>query len=296
MELRVLRYFLTVTREGTATQAADVLHITQPTLSRQLAQLEDELGVRLFEHQGRKISLTSSGMLLRRRAEEILELVDKTEQEVGQQEEDLHGTIAIGAGETAVLDIMADCLADFSKSYPHVRYELFSGTANVVKEKMDHGVLDIGLLLEPIDLDKYDYVQINVVERSGIFMRPDDPLAEKEIITPEDMAGKPLIIPSRYQSKIINWMGPYYREENLRYLITLPTMGAVLAAKGYGYMITIQGCSPFQDPKRLIVKPLSNELASGSVLAWKRGQPFSRVTEKFIEHAKCFLSMNEFSF
>lgn len=296
MELRVLRYFLTVAREGTATQAANVLHITQPTLSRQLAQLENELGVRLFEHQGRKILLTSSGMLLRRRAEEILELVDKTEQEVGQQGEDLHGTITIGAGESAALDILADCLDDFGKSYPHVRYELFSGTADAVKEKMDHGVLDIGLLLEPIDLDKYDFVRLNVAEHSGVFMRPDDPLAEKELITPADMAGKPLIVPNRYQSEIINWMGPHYREENMRYLITLPTMGAVLAAKGYGYMIAIQGCSPFQNPKRLIVKPLSNELTNDSLLAWKRGQPFGRVTEKFIEHVKCFLSMGELSF
>ena len=293
MELRILRYFLTVAREETTTRAADVLHITQPTLSRQLAQLEYELGVKLFEHRGRRIVLTADGLLLRRRAEEILELVDKTEQEMGQHEENLQGTIHIGHGEFSSMNVLADCIAEFSKAYPLVRISFFSGTADVVKERMDRGLIDISLLMEPISLDKYDYIRLNVIERESVFMCPDDPLAEKPVITPEDLAGKPLIISHRQENTLINWMGPYYQEDNVRYTLTLPTIGAVLVVKRQGYMIAVQDSIPFRDTSRLIAVPIAGGHEFHSVLAWKRGQPFSRAAEKFIEHAKCFLGIDQ---
>lgn len=295
IELRVLRYFLTVAREGTISKAADILHITQPTLSRQLTQMESDLGVELFRHQGRRLLLTSEGMLLRRRAEEIFELVDKTEQELLEQEEQLEGTVVVGHGEYRAMDDLADCMADFSKRYPHVRFLLFSATGDVIKGRMDRGLIDVGLVTEPIDVENYDYIQINGVERSGVFMRADDPLAQKEFITPEDLAGKPLMLPNRYQSQYRNWMGPWFEEKNIRYLGTLPTMGAILASKGLAYMIAVEDCLPFCDPAKLVMRPLEGNMHNRCLLAWKRGQPFSRAAEKFIEHAKCFLGMKEIS-
>ena len=287
MELRVLRYFLTVAREETLNRAADVLHITQPTLGRQLSQLEDELGVALFERQGRRVVLTADGLLLRRRAEEILELVDKAEQELTHSEDTVAGTVALGYGEISAMHRLAECAADFSRRYPLVRFSLFSGTADVVKERMDHGLIDVGLLMEPIAVEKYNFVRTDVVERQVAFMRPDDPLAGQEAIRPEQLSGKPLILPYRYQNLMRNWMGPYFHEENVRFVENLPTMGAVLAAMGQGYMLTIQGAMPFRDPSKLAVVPLSGSQELHSILAWKRGQPFSPAAELFIKHIQC---------
>ena len=288
MELRVLRYFLAVAREETATRAADVLHITQPTLSRQLAQLEDELGVKLFAHQGRRIVLTADGLLLRRRAEEILELVDKTEQELSQSEETVQGTVVVGTGEIGALQMLTSCITAFSALHPLVHFSFFSAPADVVKDRMDRGLIDVGLLMEPIAVEKYDYVRTNLLEQMAVFMRPDDPLARKEAIAPEDLEGKTLIIPLRSENQIRNWMGSCFREENVRFRINLPTPGAILAAGGHGYMIVPQNGLPLCDPQRLAARPLKAGMELQSLLAWKRGQPFGRAAEKFIDYAKCF--------
>lgn len=292
MELRVLRYFLAVAREETATRAADVLHITQPTLSRQLAQLEDELGVKLFSHQGRRIALTEDGLLLRRRAEEILELVDKTEQELIQSQETVQGTVAVGAGEIGALQMLMDCITGFSAQHPLVRFSFFSAPADVVKDRMDRGLIDVGLLMEPVAVEKYDYVDTNVAEQMAVFMRPDDPLAQRPAIAPEDLAGKTLIVPQRSEHRIRSWMGAHFREENVRYHINLPTPGAILAAGGHGYMIVPQNGLPLCDSRKLAARPLKAGMELRSLLAWKRGQPFGQAAEKFIEYAKCFWGMN----
>ena len=156
MEIRVLRYFLSVVREESITKAAEVLHITQPTLSRQLAQMEEEIGVRLFDRGTRKIRLTNEGLLLRRRAEEILQLVDKTEKELVEQEEQVEGKISIGCGEVASVQMLPDLIQNFHQKYPLVTFDLFTATADLVKEQMDKGLLDFGLLLEPIEMGSFD--------------------------------------------------------------------------------------------------------------------------------------------
>ena len=158
MEIRVLKYFLTVVREESITKASEVLHITQPTLSRQLAQMEEELGVKLIDRGTRKIRLTNDGMLLRRRAEEIIQLVDKTEQELLGQNEQVEGKITIGCGEIAAVQILSDLIKSFTEKYPRVTFDFFTATADFVKEQMDKGLIDIGLLLEPIDIEKYEGV------------------------------------------------------------------------------------------------------------------------------------------
>lgn len=165
MEIRVLRYFLTVVREENITKASEVLHITQPTLSRQLSQMEEEIGVKLFGRGSRKITLTNEGILLRRRAEEILQLVDKTEKELVEQDEQVEGKISIGCGEIASVQLLPELFRTFREKYPRVSFDIFTATADLVKEQMDKGLLDIGLLLEPIDMDKYDFIRLNMKEK-----------------------------------------------------------------------------------------------------------------------------------
>ncbi len=199
MEIRVLRYFLTVVREESITKAAEVLHITQPTLSRQLAQMEEEIGVRLFDRGTRKIRLTNEGLLLRRRAEEILQLVDKTEKELVEQEEQVEGKISIGCGEVASVQMLPDLIRNFHQKYPLVTFDLFTATADLVKEQMDKGLLDLGLLLEPIEMGKYEFIRLNMKERWVVLMPPDDPLAGKKYVKADELAELPLILPRRME-------------------------------------------------------------------------------------------------
>lgn len=180
METRVLRYFLAIAREENISRAAEVLHITQPTLSRQLSQMEEELGVILFERGTRRIRLTDAGVLLRRRAEEIIGLIDKTEKELAEQEALIDGRVTIGCGETRSVNVLADLIETFSQKYPNVTFDLVTGTADVLKEQMDRGLMDVALLLEPVDVGKYEFVRLKEGERQQVLMRPDDPLAQKK--------------------------------------------------------------------------------------------------------------------
>lgn len=197
MEIRVLRYFFTVVREGSINRAAEVLHITQPTLSRQLSQLEEEVGVKLFQRGARKIILTNEGMLLRRRAEEILSLVDRTEKELVEQEKLVEGRIVIGCGELTAVQILPEVIENFHKKYPLVSYDIFTANADLVKEQMEKGLVDIGVLLEPIDMEKFDFIRLAGKERWVVLMRPDDPLTNKEVISAKDLENLPLILPRR---------------------------------------------------------------------------------------------------
>ncbi len=171
MEIRVLRYFLTVVREEGIDRAAEVLHITQPTLSRQLSQLEEELGVKLFHRGAKKITLTNEGILLRRRAEEILSLVDRTERELIEQDEFVEGRIAIGCGELTAVQVLPEIIESFRGKYPLVTYDIFTGNADLVKEQMEKGLIDIGVLLEPIDMEKFDFIRLTGKERWVVLMR-----------------------------------------------------------------------------------------------------------------------------
>lgn len=295
MEIRVLRYFLTVVREESITKASEVLHITQPTLSRQLSQMEEEIGVKLFHRGTRKISLTNEGILLRRRAEEILQLVDKTEKELAEQEEQVEGKISIGCGEIASVQLLSDLFRSFREKYPRVTFDLFTATADMVKEQMDKGLLDIGLLLEPVDIEKYDYIRLDIKENWVVLMRPDDPLAEKKSVTASDLASLPLILPRRISVKneLANWFGHYYDNLNVVFTSNLNTNGAIMVSNGLAYSIAIEGAISLCDREKIAYRPLAPELTATSVLAWKRSQPFSPATTKFIEFAKCFLGMDK---
>ena len=295
MEIRVLKYFLTVVREESITKASEVLHITQPTLSRQLAQMEEEIGVKLFNRGSRKITLTDEGILLRRRAEEILSLVDKTEHELSENEEQIEGKITIGCGEVKAVQILPKLFASFNEKYPNVTFDIYTATADLVKEQMDKGLIDIGLLLEPIDIEKYEFIRLPIKDRWVVLMKPDDPLCEKEIITPKDLSGLPLILPRRMsvQNELASWFGNYYKDLNIKFTSNLSTNGAIMVSEGLAYSVVIEGAVPFWDNNKITYRPLSPTLTATSVLAWKRNQPFSPAATKFIEHSKCFLGIDE---
>lgn len=295
MEIRVLRYFLTVVREQSITKASEILHITQPTLSRQLAQMENEVGVKLFDRGTRKITLTNEGILLRRRAEEILQLVDKTEKELIEQEEQIEGKITIGCGETASVQLLPKLFESFHQKYPRVSFDLYTATADHVKNQMDRGLVDVGLLLEPIDIEKYEFVRLNIKEKWVVLMRPDDPLAKKELITAEELSKHPLILPRRLrvQSELASWFGDFYENLNILFTSNLSTNAAIMVANGLAYSIVIEGAVPFWDQSKITYRPLFPQLTATSVLAWKRGQPFSLVSTKFIQHIKCLLGMGD---
>ena len=171
MDIRVLRYFLAVTREESISGAAESLHMTQPTLSRQLMDLEEEIGKKLLIRGNRRITLTEEGMLLRKRAAEIIDLVEKTEAELMAPDEVVSGDICIGGGETDAMSLIARIATDLQRSCPNIRYHLFSGNADDVTERLDKGLLDFGILIEPADMKKYDYIRLPATDTWGLLIR-----------------------------------------------------------------------------------------------------------------------------
>ena len=209
MELRILQYFLMVAREKNITRAAKQLHMTQPTLSRQLMQLEDELGKPLFIRGKRKIELTDEGVLLRRRAEEILSLVNKTEQEITQSEEEMVGQIMIGTGIfSSSQTVLSQVIEEFHDEYPLVKFDIYVGNADLIKERVDKGLVDIGILLEPVDISKYNHLRIPLQEKWGIIVSKTNSLANKPYVKKEDLKELPLFLTNReiVQSEISNWL------------------------------------------------------------------------------------------
>ncbi len=295
MEIRVLRYFLTVVREESITKAADVLHITQPTLSRQLAQMEEEIGVKLFNRGTRKLLLTNEGFLLRRRAEEIIELVDKTERELTEQDEMVEGTVSIGCGDLGAVHMLPNLFKSFNQRYPSVRFDLYTATADNVKEQMERGLIDIGLLLEPVNMEKFEFIRLNTKEQWVVIMSPDSHLANKKFITPDDLKDVPLILPRRLnvQSELASWFGEYFDKLNVLFTSNLPSNSSVMVYNKLAYAIIIEGSVSLWDKNKITYRTLSPKLTASSVIAWKRQQPFGLAAEKFIKHIKESFSMND---
>ena len=295
MEIRVLRYFLAVVREEGINRAAEALHITQPTLSRQLSQLEDEVGVKLFHRGAKKITLTNEGILLRRRAEEILSLVDRTERELIEQDELVEGRIVIGGGELAAMQVLPEIIEDYREKYPLVTFDIFTGNADLVKERMEKGLIDIGVLLEPVDIEKFEFIRLRGKEQWVVLMRPDDPLAEKETVSAKDLENVPLILPSRtnVQNELSNWFGDSFQEKQVFFTSNLATNSALMVQRGLAYSLVIEGSIPFWDKEKIAYRPLCPLLTANSVLAWKKQQPFSLAATKFIEYIKCFLGISK---
>ena len=285
MELRVLRYFLAVAREENITKAAALLHLTQPTLSRQLMQLEEELGVQLFRRSRYHIVLTDEGMLLRRRAQELVELADKTVREFSARESELMGEIAIGSGDLEGMHALAQWLASFRSLHPQVTYHIHSGNADYIKEQIEGGTLDLGLLLEPVDISRYDILRLPVKEQWGVHVREDSPLARKEAITARDLAEVPLIYTRRglIQRELQRWLGPYAQNIQIAATGNLPYNMTLLAREGVGAFLTIRLRCSYEG---LCFLPLSPPLESSTVLAWKKTETFPPAVAALLEYIK----------
>ena len=290
MELRLLRYFLTVAKEQSFTKAAEQLHITQPTLSRQMAALEDELGITLFLRNGKRTTLTDEGILLKRRALEILNLEEKTLKELKGNEDIVEGTITIGCGEFAAVETLARICKTYKEKYPLVQISLHTATADTVYEMMKKGLVDIALFLEPVDTEGLDYIRIADCDHWCVGMRPDDPLAEKELIKKEDLFGKPLILPERMniQSELANWFGKDFSNLQIAFTSNLGTNAGVMAANGLGYPISIEGVAKYWREDILVQRRISPEIMTSTVIAWRRNIPYSLSVSKMIEEINAF--------
>ncbi len=289
MELRVLRYFLTVAREGSITAAANALHLTQPTLSRQLQDLEKELKQKLLIRGKYKIKLTPEGMILRKRAEEIVELVEKTEEEFNSISEIIAGDIYIGCGETDSMKYVAEVMKNIQNDYPDIKFHIYSGNAEDVTEKLDKGLLDFGILIQPIDLSKYDHITMPQKDVWGVIMRKDSPLAKKEVIKLEDLVKVPLIA-SRQMSKkysadsgFLDWFGEEFDKLNIKATYNLVYNAAIMVESGIGYAVSLDKLIKESGGTNLCFRPLSPKLESGLDIVWKKSQIFSPAAKLFLE-------------
>lgn len=290
MDLRVLRYFLTVAKEQSFTKAAKQLHITQPTLSRQLAALEAELGVTLFDRGGHGITLTNEGILLKRRALEMVDLEDKIASEFKGSDGIVEGTITVGCGEFMAVEIFARICKIYKEKYPMVRFAVHTGTADTVFEMMNRGLVDIGLFLEPVNTEGLDYIRIQGSDHWIVGIKPDDPLAEKEYITKEDLIDLPLILPERLtvQSELANWFGKDFNRLNIAFTSNLGTNAGVMALYGLGYPVSLEGAGRYWRSDLLVQKKLYPEIKTSTVIAWRRNIPYSTAVSKLIEEINGF--------
>ncbi|MFU1994879.1 LysR family transcriptional regulator [Priestia megaterium] len=289
MEIRVLRYFLAVAREGNITRAADVLHVTQPTLSRQLKDLEQELGKKLFIRSSHSVFLTDEGMLLRNRAEEIVNMVDKLEAEFSSMEETIGGDVYIGGGETEAMKHIARVAKDVQVRYPNIRYHLYSGNEEDITERLDKGLLDFGILIQPADISKYNYLNMPAKDVWGVVMRKDSPLAFKESIQAGDLLNVPLICSRQAmkqtfsKNEFADWFGEDFHKLNIVTTYNLAYNAAIMVEEGIGYAITLDKIVNTSTASNLCFRPLQPRLESGLNIVWKKHHVLSAAANAFLK-------------
>lgn len=289
MEIRVLRYFLAIARESSITNAADFLHVTQPTLSRQIKDLEDELGQKLFTRGSHSMDLTAEGRILRRRAEEIIAMVDKTEAEFNAMEGEIAGDIYIGGGETEAVKLIAEIAKELQNDYPNIHYHLYSGNAEDVTERLDKGLLDFGILVQPADISKYDYINMPAKDVWGVVMRKDSPLAQKDLICREDLLGVPLICSrqaisqERSKNEFADWFGSNFDKLDIVTTYNLFYNAAIMVDAGIGYAITIDKLANTTEESNLCFRQLTPKLEAGLNIIWKKYPVFSAAAELFLK-------------
>ena len=284
MELRELKYFLAVVKEESISKAAESLYVTQPILSRQMQNLEKEIGQQLFIRGSRKITLTETGQLLRKRAEEIIELYNKTEKDLSSPITDISGDIYIGGGESHVMSLIAKTAKTMQQQYPKVHFHLFSGDMIAVSEKLDKGLIDFGIFIEPADLSKYDYIRLPLKDTWGALMRKDSPLAQKQYVTPEDLWDKPLIRSKHSLGKSIisDWFRKSASELNIVATYNLLYNASILVEEGVGYAIGLDRLINTSGDSNLCFRPLYPKLESHLDIAWKKYQVFPKCAEIFL--------------
>lgn len=284
MEIRVLKYFLAVAREENITKASELLHITQPTLSKQLMDLENEIGKKLFIRGNRKITLTQEGILLRKRAEEIIDLVSKTEKELEQSDNIISGDIHIGAGETDLIRNIAKTAKEIQDKHPLVHFHIESGDSKTVFEHLDKGLIDFGLVFGNVDMTKYNCIEIPKKDTWGVLMRIDSELAEKDFITVEDLIGKPIIVSRQgISGELQNWFKAYTEKLNINATYNLIFNASILVEEGLGYALSLEKIINTEN-SNLCFKPLNPVLKISASIVWKKHQVFSKASDEFLNY------------
>lgn len=285
MNIRVLKYFLAVAREENITKAAEVLHISQPPLSRQLKDLEDELGKKLFIRGKRKITLTDDGLVLRKRAEEIVELVEKAKAELSASNESVGGDVYIGGAETEGIRFIAKIMKSLQQDYPKIKFHFFSGNAENVTERLDKGLLDFGILLEPANMAKYDFTRLPGTDVWGVLMRKDSFLAQKAYIEPHDLFNLPIIVSAQgmVKNEISGWLGGKYEKLNIVATYNLLFNASLMAEEGVGYVLCLDKIIKTPDEGSLCFRPLEPKMEVGLNIVWKKYQVFSKPAKIFLE-------------
>lgn len=291
MEFRRLRYFLVVAQEENITRAAELLFISQPALSRQLVQLEEELGTQLIIRGKRKITLTEAGMILRNRAEEILALVEKTQSECQGFDTKINGKIFIGIPESTAGEQVIELLKSFSDRYPEATFDIFTGTADMIKDRMEKGLVDIGILMTPTEIDKFNAIQLEQKELWGVLLPTSCPLAEKEQVTLADLKEAPLLLSGRYRrvTELVDWFGEELEGLNVVATFNLTTNAVLMVKNGMGYATVVGGSFLGESEKKICFRPLYPAVQSNSVLAWKKNQMLNPTVRKFLEHVRLVL-------
>ena len=285
MELRELRYFLAVAREKNITKAADALYISQPSLSKQMQNLEKEIGSPLFVRGSRSVALTETGMLLKKRAEELLELYEKTEAELAAPAETVCGEVRIGGGESYALQTVMQAAKAVQDNYPHVTFRFFSGDADDVTEKLDRGLIDFGVMVDLADTSQYNALRLPLADRWGVLMRRDSPLAEKESISPSDLTGQPVLASRQMLEKkgmINEWMRRIGKMD-VRATFNLVYNASIMVQEGVGYAITLEKLINTTGESALCFRPLQPEVRTNLDLVWKKHAVFSKPSLCFLE-------------
>lgn len=285
MELRELRYFLAVAREKNITKAADALYISQPSLSKQMQNLEKKIGSPLFVRGSRSVALTETGMLLKKRAEELLELYEKTEAELAAPAETVCGEVRIGGGESYALQTVMQAAKAVQDNYPHVTFRFFSGDADDVTEKLDRGLIDFGVMVDLADTSQYNALRLPLADRWGVLMRRDSPLAEKESISPSDLTGQPVLASRQMLEKkgmINEWMRRIGKMD-VRATFNLVYNASIMVQEGVGYAITLEKLINTTGESALCFRPLQPEVRTNLDLVWKKHAVFSKPSLCFLE-------------
>ena len=287
MELRVLRYFLEVAREENVTHAAQRLHVSQPTLSRQIKELEDELGKKLFTRSNYSIKLTEEGMLLRKRAEDILEMADKTLEEFKSLDEINGGDIHIGCAESNGIAHVIRVIKSLQKKYPRIRYHFYSSGTDAVSERLDRGLLDVAVIIQEVDLSKYNYLKVPSSDRWGLIMRKDSPLAEHSCIHLNDLMNIPLILSRQaMREEMPRWFGETQDKLNIVATYDLLFNTSVMVREGFGYVLGFDGLVNTGPDSDICFQPLEPALESPMYIIWKKYQMFTPVASLLLEELK----------
>lgn len=284
MDIRIMEYYLAITREGNISSAADALHISQPALSRQIKDLEEELGVTLFERGSRRIRLTEEGMILRRRAEEMIRLMQITESEISHAHNQVSGEVHIGAGESLAFHHLSKIAGRIHKSYPDVRFYITSGDTSDLMDQLNNGLIDVALIFTDYDYSQYQGIRLPSEDKLGLLMRKDDPLAGKDKISLSELKKLPLIVPRAVSGLIAS--DPKLAGLSIAAVYNLIYNASLFVEDGVGYAIGFDGLINTTGQSPLTFVPLEDLLSQSGSVIWKKYEVFSPAVNLFLEELK----------